>query len=103
MHRVLSLPGRLPLLREHDLHEEFIGPRLMVHNAALEMHPLDTGDRLGDLKDDQGIGYCNITKCCTNVLSRGYYHHGQRHHSLKGKGRRRVLRPAQPAPAHLQV
>ena len=55
------------VLREHDLHEEFIGPRLMVHNAALEMHPLDTGDRLGDLKDDQGIGYCNITKCCTNV------------------------------------
>ena len=55
------------VLREHDLHEEFIGPRLMVHNAALEMHPLDTGNRLGDLKDDQGIGYCNITKCCTNV------------------------------------
>ncbi|MXZ75366.1 MAG: succinate dehydrogenase/fumarate reductase iron-sulfur subunit [Gemmatimonadetes bacterium] len=55
------------VLREHDLHEEFIGPRLMVHNAALEMHPLDTEDRLGDLKEDQGIGYCNITKCCTHV------------------------------------
>ena len=55
------------VLREHDLHEEFIGPRLMVHAAALEMHPLDTEDRLEDLKDDQGIGYCNITKCCTTV------------------------------------
>ena len=39
----------------------------MVHNAALEMHPLDTENRLKELKEDQGIGYCNITKCCTNV------------------------------------
>ena len=35
--------------------------------AALEMHPLDTEDRLRDLKEDQAIGYCNITKCCTKV------------------------------------
>ena len=55
------------VLREHDLHDEFIGPRLMVYTAALEMHPLDTEDRLGELKDKQGIGYCNITKCCTKV------------------------------------
>ena len=55
------------VLREHDLHDEFIGPRLMVYTAALEMHPLDTEDRLGDLKNAQGIGYCNITKCCTKV------------------------------------
>ena len=33
----------------------------------LEMHPLDTANRLGDLKDAGGIGYCNITKCCTKV------------------------------------
>ena len=45
----------------------FIGPRFFAYSAALEMHPLDTGDRLRDLKDDQGIGYCNITKCCTKV------------------------------------
>jgi succinate dehydrogenase / fumarate reductase, iron-sulfur subunit len=31
------------------------------------MHPVDTGNRLGDLRKDQGIGYCNITKCCTKV------------------------------------
>lgn len=55
------------VLREHDMHEEFIGPRLMVYNAALEMHPLDTENRLNDLKEDHGIGYCNITKCCTKV------------------------------------
>jgi succinate dehydrogenase / fumarate reductase iron-sulfur subunit len=55
------------VLREHEKHEEFIGPRYYVYTAALEMHPLDTEDRLEDLKKTQGIGYCNITKCCTKV------------------------------------
>jgi succinate dehydrogenase / fumarate reductase iron-sulfur subunit len=55
------------VLREHDLHDEFIGPRYFVYAANLEMNPLDTEDRLGDLKDKGGIGYCNITKCCTKV------------------------------------
>jgi succinate dehydrogenase / fumarate reductase iron-sulfur subunit len=36
----------------------------MVYTAALEMHHLDTGDRLADLRKQDGIGYCNITKCC---------------------------------------
>lgn len=55
------------VLRDHHKHDEFIGPRLMVYTAALEMHPLDTADRLADLKERDGIGYCNITKCCTKV------------------------------------
>ncbi len=55
------------VLRDHHLHEEFVGPRLLVHAAQLEMHPLDTLDRTTDLKDAHGIGYCNITKCCTKV------------------------------------
>ncbi|HWB05424.1 MAG TPA: succinate dehydrogenase/fumarate reductase iron-sulfur subunit [Verrucomicrobiales bacterium] len=55
------------VLREHHKHEEFIGPRFLVYAAALEMHPLDTEDRLEDLKKADGIGYCNITKCCTKV------------------------------------
>ncbi len=55
------------VLREHRLHDEFIGPRFLVHLAALEMHPLDTENRLEELRDAHGIGYCNITKCCTNV------------------------------------
>ena len=55
------------VLREHQLHDEFIGPRFLVYTAALEMHPLDTEDRLEKLKNDDGIGYCNITKCCTKV------------------------------------
>jgi succinate dehydrogenase / fumarate reductase iron-sulfur subunit len=55
------------VLRDHHLHEGFIGPRFLVHVAALEMHPLDVEDRVRELKEAQGIGYCNITKCCTNV------------------------------------
>ena len=55
------------VLREHHLHDRFIGPRLLVHVAALEMHPLDVGDRLAELRRSHGIGYCNITKCCTAV------------------------------------
>ncbi len=59
------------VLREHNKHDEFVGPRFLVYLAALEMQPLDTGDRLLEIKDDYGIGYCNITKCCTNVCPEG--------------------------------
>jgi succinate dehydrogenase and fumarate reductase iron-sulfur protein len=55
------------VLRDHHKHEEFIGPRFFVYAAALEMHPLDIEDRTEDLKKADGIGYCNITKCCTKV------------------------------------
>jgi succinate dehydrogenase / fumarate reductase iron-sulfur subunit len=55
------------VLRDHHHHQSFIGPRFLVYTAALEMHPLDTEDRAQALKDDHGIGFCNITKCCTKV------------------------------------
>ena len=55
------------VLREHHLQESFIGPRYFTYVAALEMHPLDTEDRRAELKETQGVGYCNITKCCTRV------------------------------------
>jgi succinate dehydrogenase / fumarate reductase, iron-sulfur subunit len=55
------------VLRDHHKHEEFIGPRFLVYAGALEMHPLDTVDRVKELKDEFGLGYCNITKCCTKV------------------------------------
>jgi succinate dehydrogenase / fumarate reductase, iron-sulfur subunit len=55
------------VLRDHVKHDEFIGPRFLVYAAALEMHPLDTEDRISELRNEFGIGYCNITKCCTKV------------------------------------
>lgn len=66
------------VLRDHHMHGEpgapadaggelFAGPRFLIRVASLEMHPLDTGDRLGLLKDELNLGLCNITKCCTEV------------------------------------
>jgi len=57
------------VLRDHDKKEGemFGGPRFMIRAASLEMHPLDTADRLGLLKNTLNIGLCNITKCCTEV------------------------------------
>jgi succinate dehydrogenase / fumarate reductase iron-sulfur subunit len=55
------------VLRDHQLHQRFIGPRLLVYAAALEMHPLDGQSRVRELWNEHGIGYCNITKCCTKV------------------------------------
>lgn len=60
------------VLREHSLHNQFIGPRFLVYAAALEMHPLDREKRLNDLREG-GIGYCNITKCCTKVCPEGIH------------------------------
>ncbi|MGH3525982.1 MAG: succinate dehydrogenase/fumarate reductase iron-sulfur subunit, partial [Pseudonocardiaceae bacterium] len=37
-----------------------------------DMHPLDAADEEGvdrkrDAQDEHGLGFCNITKCCTEV------------------------------------
>ena len=55
------------VLRSHAKHANFIGPAFLVRAAAYEMHPLDTENRATHLKEEGGIGYCNITKCCTEV------------------------------------
>jgi succinate dehydrogenase / fumarate reductase iron-sulfur subunit len=55
------------VLRNHETEKPFMGPRFLVRTAGLEMHPIDEGDRRGYLKDTGNIGYCNITKCCTEV------------------------------------
>jgi len=57
------------VLRDHDMKEgeAFGGPRFMIRVASLDMHPLDTVDRLPMLRTELNIGLCNITKCCTEV------------------------------------
>jgi len=55
------------VLRTHDLHDRFYGPRFFVRVAGLEMHPKDAADRRDLVREDGGLGYCNITKCCTEV------------------------------------
>lgn len=55
------------VLREHDEKRGFYGPRFMIRIASLEMHPKDGLRRTDLLKGEAGVGYCNITKCCTEV------------------------------------
>ncbi len=55
------------VLRDHDRKDAFAGPRFLVRVAALEMHPLDVGSRAAYVKEEAGIGFCNITNCCTEV------------------------------------
>lgn len=55
------------VIRDHGKAAEFAGPRFLIALAGLDMHPLDTLDRREMMKDELGIGYCNITRCCTEV------------------------------------
>jgi len=55
------------ILRDHHMHDEFIGPRFLTYTAALEMNPLDAADRVPELRAAHGVGLCNITRCCTKV------------------------------------
>jgi len=56
------------VIRDHeDNKENFAGPRFLMRVAELDMHPLDQEDRVRDAQEEHGLGYCNITKCCTEV------------------------------------
>src|SRR5205085_10251431 len=55
------------VLRDHDRKDAFVGPRFLVRVAGLEMHPLDDIDRIPFVRDQGGLGFCNITRCCTEV------------------------------------
>jgi succinate dehydrogenase / fumarate reductase, iron-sulfur subunit len=56
------------VIRDHEENmPQFAGPRMFIRYAELEMHPLDTNDRLDLLQDQMGLGMCNITKCCSDV------------------------------------
>jgi succinate dehydrogenase / fumarate reductase, iron-sulfur subunit len=59
------------VLRDHEHTEHFAGPRFFVRVAGLEMHPLDGASRVPAIKEEMGLGYCNITKCCTDVCPEG--------------------------------
>jgi succinate dehydrogenase / fumarate reductase iron-sulfur subunit len=51
----------------------FAGPRFFLRYAELDMHPLDTVDRRQATREQAGLGYCNITKCCTEVCPEGIH------------------------------
>src|SRR5438094_8532948 len=43
------------VLRDHEKHDQFIGPRFLIYVAALEMHPLDIENRIPELRQAHGI------------------------------------------------
>lgn len=60
------------VVRDHEENKEaFAGPRFLMRIAELEMHPLDVADRRQLAQEEHGLGYCNITKCCTEVCPEG--------------------------------
>jgi succinate dehydrogenase / fumarate reductase, iron-sulfur subunit len=62
------------VLRDHeDNKKSFSGPRFLMRISELEMHPLDVADRVPAATEDHGLGFCNITKCCTDVCPEGIH------------------------------
>jgi succinate dehydrogenase and fumarate reductase iron-sulfur protein len=60
------------VIRDHDENKKsYAGPRFLMRIAELDMHPLDTADRKRQAQDEHGLGFCNITKCCTEVCPEG--------------------------------
>jgi succinate dehydrogenase / fumarate reductase iron-sulfur subunit len=65
------------VVRDHEENKaSFAGPRFLMRVAELDMHPLDAAaesglDRRKSAQDEHGLGYCNITKCCTEVCPEG--------------------------------
>ncbi|HSY16361.1 MAG TPA: succinate dehydrogenase/fumarate reductase iron-sulfur subunit [Jatrophihabitantaceae bacterium] len=56
------------VVRDHEENKvAFAGPRFLMRIAELDMHPLDARDRQRAAQEEFGLGYCNITKCCTEV------------------------------------
>ena len=56
------------VIRDHEENKtSFAGPRYLMRIAELEMHPLDSLDRRESAQEQHGLGFCNITKCCTEV------------------------------------
>ncbi|MCL4383129.1 MAG: succinate dehydrogenase/fumarate reductase iron-sulfur subunit [Candidatus Marsarchaeota archaeon] len=52
------------VIREHKTN--YIGPMHVVKTASFDMNPIDKKIRI-DFLDKNGIRYCNVTKCCTEV------------------------------------
>jgi succinate dehydrogenase / fumarate reductase iron-sulfur subunit len=62
------------VVRDHEENKtNFAGPRFLMRIAELDMHPLDSKDRQRAAQEQHGLGYCNITKCCTEVCPEGIH------------------------------
>ena len=90
------------VLRDHHMHEEFIGPRFLVYAAALEMHPLDTEDRLRASEGRARHRLLQHHQVLHEGVPRAHHDHRQRDHPAQGAGGRSVLRSGPEAVADVQ-
>ena len=91
------------ILRDHQLHDGFIGPRFLTYAAALEMHPLDVEDRVPALKDAARHRLLQHHALLHEGLPRAHHDHGECDHSAQGAGRRSVLRSGHAAAAGVSI
>src|SRR6266550_1924198 len=68
------------VLRDHGKFDQFIGPRFLIYNAQLEMNPIDSADRLQDLKDKNGIRMAYAVAASSNIVNSGDEHRGRNEH-----------------------
>jgi succinate dehydrogenase / fumarate reductase iron-sulfur subunit len=62
------------VVRDHEDNKKvYAGPRYLMRLAELDMHPLDNVDRRKVAQESFGLGYCNITKCCSEVCPEGIH------------------------------
>jgi succinate dehydrogenase / fumarate reductase, iron-sulfur subunit len=62
------------VIRDHEENKPaYAGPRFFIRYAELDMHPLDTQDRKHMAQEEEGLGLCNITKCCSEVCPEGIH------------------------------
>ena len=87
------------VLRDHHKHEEFIGPRFLVYAAALEMHPLDTADRIAGAQGSARHRLLQHHQVLHEGVPGAHHDHRQRDHPAEGARRRRVLRSVEGAGA----
>ena len=68
VHRVLPVSGRLPHPSRPPLSQRIHRAAVScLHRRARDAPARHRKSPVDELKDKNGIGYCNITKCCTKV------------------------------------
>ena len=85
------------VLRDHQHDDEFIGPRFLVYAAALEMHPLDTEDRVPRSEGRARHRLLQHHQVLHEGLPRAHHDHRQRDHPAQGARGGSVLRSGREA------
>ena len=83
------------VVRDHEENKKaFSGPRYLMRQAELDMHPLDTLERRPEqAQDENGLGLLQHHQVLHRGVPRAHQDHRQRADSDEGAGRRPQVRP----------